>query len=64
MFEGDDFTYWKIFMKVYPEAMDVGIFRTDTQVFQNIRISSTLLVMRYIMRTVMQTPTKSLYRPL
>jgi hypothetical protein len=64
MFEGDDFTYWKIFMKVYPKAMDVGIFRADTQVFQNIRISSTLLVMRYIMRTVMQTPTKSLYRPL
>lgn len=58
MFEGDDFTYWKIFMKVYLEAIDVGIFRADTQVFQNIRISSNLLVMRYIMRSGMQTPKK------
>ena len=33
IFEGDDFPYWKIYMEVYLEALDVGILRVASQGF-------------------------------
>ena len=33
IFEGDDFPYWKIYMKAYLEALDVGILRATSQGF-------------------------------
>ena len=33
IFEGDDFPYWKILMKAYLEALDVGILRAASQGF-------------------------------
>ena len=33
IFEGDDFPYWKIRMKAYLEALDVGILRAASQGF-------------------------------
>ena len=33
IFEGDDFPYWKIRMKAYLEALDVGILRAASQSF-------------------------------
>ena len=33
VFEGDDFSYWKIRMEAYLEAIDVGVFRATTQCF-------------------------------
>ena len=32
-FEGDDFSYWKICMKAYLEALDVEILRAASQGF-------------------------------
>jgi hypothetical protein len=33
VFEGDDFPYWKIHMKAYLEALDVGVLRAASQGF-------------------------------
>ena len=33
IFEGDDFSYWKICMEAYLEALDVGILRAASQGF-------------------------------
>ena len=33
IFKGDDFTYWKIRMEAYLEALDVGILRATSQGF-------------------------------
>jgi hypothetical protein len=33
IFEGDDFSYWKIRMKAYLEAIDVGVYRAASQGF-------------------------------
>ena len=33
IFEGDEFPYWKIRMKAYLEALDVGILKAASQGF-------------------------------
>jgi hypothetical protein len=33
IFEGDDFSYWKICMEVYLEAIDVGVYIATSQGF-------------------------------
>ena len=33
IFEGDDFSYWKIGMEAYLGALDVGILRATSQGF-------------------------------
>ena len=33
IFEGNDFSYWKIHMEAYLEALDVGVLRATTQGF-------------------------------
>jgi hypothetical protein len=38
MFEGDDFSYWKIRMEAYPEAIDVGVYRATAQCNGTIQI--------------------------
>ena len=33
VFDGDDFPYWKIRMKAYLEAIDIGVYKAATQGF-------------------------------
>ena len=33
IFEGDDFSYWKICMEAYLEALDIGVLRATSQGF-------------------------------
>jgi hypothetical protein len=33
VFDGDDFPYWKIRMEAYLEAIDIGVYKADTQGF-------------------------------
>ena len=50
VFEGDDFPYWKIRMKAYLEALDIGVLRAAS----HLRIPSTFKVMRFTTRSGMQ----------
>ena len=42
IFEGDDFTYWKIRMEAYLEALDVCILRAASQGFPKPRDATNL----------------------
>jgi hypothetical protein len=43
VFDGDDFSYWKIRMEAYLEAIDIGVYKAATQGFPEPR-DPTILV--------------------
>jgi hypothetical protein len=42
IFDGDDFSYWKICMEAYLEAIDIGVYRAATQRFPQPRDPTNL----------------------
>jgi hypothetical protein len=43
VFDGDDFSYWKIRMESYLEAIDIGVYKAATQGFPQPRDTTNLL---------------------
>jgi hypothetical protein len=43
IFDGDDFSYWKIRMEAYLEAIDSGVYKSATQGFPKLRVATNLV---------------------
>jgi hypothetical protein len=54
VFKEDDFSYWKIRMEAYLEAIDVESIKMPPKALQNLRIPLPLSVMRFTTRSEMQ----------
>ena len=55
IFEGDDFSYWKIHMEAYLETLDVGVLRAASQGFRKPKDLPTFKAMRLTTRSGMQS---------